>query len=73
MGLGTCTSRWYCPPASLVPTHREMYGHKYAFVQVCTRVGRTCGCMGGVWGGRRGRGREGRARRSIEWIRVVDA
>lgn len=35
---GTCTSMWYCPPETLVPTHRVWRHHKYDFVQVCTNV-----------------------------------
>lgn len=31
---GTCTSLWYCPPETLVPTTRVWRDHKYTFIQV---------------------------------------
>lgn len=34
VAAGTCTSRWYCPPETLVPTHRVWREHKYDFIQV---------------------------------------
>ena len=54
LNASTCTSSFYCPPSTLVPTTRELVGHSYSFLQVRRKREDTLKDQGMEGKGRRG-------------------